>query len=177
MRYWTGRGDEGKTSILGGHQVWKDDPRIEAIGAVDELNAFLGFVLSISRNAEISRVIKQVQRQLFILGGDLATPLDSGLRIERIRKEHVAWVEDVIEKVGNKLPPIRWFILPGGSQLASILHIARTVCRRAERRIVALSRLKEVNPEVLRYINRLSTLLYILARWANMTEGVEEERA
>ena len=167
-------GDKVKTSICGQRDIWKDSPRIEAIGAVDELNSFIGYSRSISDIPIITKTLEEIQKQLFILGADLATPLNSELKAKRIGKSHTQWVEEMAEEIGDMLPRLRKFILPGGTQLAASLQVARTVCRRAERRIVALSRVEPVNEEAIRYINRLSTLLYLLSRLANIKKGVNE---
>jgi cob(I)alamin adenosyltransferase len=171
-RIYTRGGDGGETSLGSGERVPKDDPRIEACGDVDELNAVLGVALA--RGAPPDP-LERVQNDLFDLGADLSVPLSDTKR-ERLRvtAEQVAWLEGLCDEANADLPPLRSFILPGGSETAALLHLARTVCRRAERRVVALAVREEVNPEVRAYLNRLSDLLFILARAGNAETGAEE---
>jgi len=171
-RIYTRGGDGGETSLGSGERVPKDDPRIEACGDVDELNAVLGVALA--RGAPPDP-LERVQNDLFDLGADLSVPLSDTKR-ERLRvtAEQVAWLEGLCDEANAELPPLRSFVLPGGSETAALLHLARTVCRRAERRVVALAVREEVNPEVRAYLNRLSDLLFILARAGNAETGAEE---
>jgi cob(I)alamin adenosyltransferase len=154
--------------------VRKDDPRVAAYGDVDELNAALGLVLAHSRNAPLNRLLKNVQRDLFALGAQLADPR---ARIGKSRAkaafapELVHGLEKEIDARQAKMEPLRAFILPGGSPPGSFLHLARAVCRRAERSIVALSREEPVDPVLLAYVNRLSDLLFVLARYQNKKAG------
>lgn len=172
MKIYTKKGDDGETSLFGGRRVPKHSPRIEACGAVDELNAHLGIVLSLKPHSEISVILEQVQNDLFALGADLATPsdADSG-NIPRIRQSHVQEIEKAIDKLEELLKPLQSFILPGGSQVSAQLHAARTICRRAERHIVRLSKAEPIGALTLVYTNRLSDLLFVLARCANSLEG------
>lgn len=169
-------GDAGETSLCGGERVPKDDARVEACGAVDELNAFVGLVMSRLEGDDLCSLLGQVQQDLFCLGADIATPegipARSGTPI--VSREQVADIEEAIGRLGAELPPIRSFLLPEGTEGATILQVARTVCRRAERRVVTLGRLAHINPEIQRYLNRLSDLLFLLARTANSRAGVQE---
>jgi len=171
-RIYTRGGDAGETSLGSGERVPKDDPRIEACGDVDELNAVLGVALA--RGAPRDP-LGRVQNDLFDLGADLSVPLSDAKR-ERLRvtAEQVAWLEGLCDEANADLPPLRSFVLPGGTETAALLQLARTVCRRAERRVVTLAAREEVNPEARAYLNRLSDLLFILARAANAQTGAEE---
>lgn len=159
-------GDAGETSLGDGTRVPKDHPRIVAIGSVDELNAVLGLIAS---NSE-AELLRAVQNDLFDLGADLCVPgpVDekAGDRL-RVSREHIERLESAIERLNSVLQPLTSFILPGGAPAAAWCHLARTVCRRAERDVVALMRSEKVNPEVLIYLNRLSDLLFVLARSLN----------
>ncbi len=175
MKIYTRTGDDGSTSLFAGGRVGKDDVRVEAYGTVDELNSVLGIVRAVSKNDEISEIVKEIQNLLFTLGADLATPLESeNARIKRISKEDVENIERLIDKIDEKLEPLRSFILPGGTLVASFLHLARAVCRRAERRIVYLSKKEKINSQIIPFINRLSDLLFVLARYANKIEKVDD---
>ena len=178
MRIYTRTGDKGETSIYGGKRVPKDALRIETYGTADELNSLLGVIRSLKPRKELDRILAQVQHDLFTLGSDLATPV--GMRVKesgvtRLSARHVTELEKIIDRISPKLLPLRRFILPGGSQIAASLHLARVVCRRAERRAVRLAGKERVGQHVLPYLNRLSDLLFILARWANLQAGVKEK--
>lgn len=176
MKIYTKTGDQGKTALFGGRRVGKDNARIEAYGTVDELNAQLGMAHVASR-PEAAELILAVQHELFVLGADLATPLDNkNVNVMRIEEAHVDAMERRIDALEEALAPIRFFILPGGCEAAARLHICRTVARRAERLIVHLSTIEEINELDLRYINRLSDFLFVLARFANHLEGREDIR-
>ncbi len=174
-RIYTRGGDAGDTSLGSGARVRKDDVRIEACGDVDELNAVLGLVLARAAPPAIAESLTTIQNELFDLGADLAVPTEDERR-ERLRMgvDRVARLEELCDAWNRELEPLRSFVLPGGSEVAALLHLARTVCRRAERRTVALARRDPVNPQVLAYLNRLSDLLFILARRANADADVEE---
>jgi cob(I)alamin adenosyltransferase len=170
MRIYTKTGDGGETSLFGGKRVKKDSLRIEACGTVDELNSVIGVVRSMRVSKEVDKVLEGVQNDLFVLGADLATPVwkvQKRAREARIREDHVKAIEAIIDRIQPKLPPLRRFVLPGGSSPASHLHLARAVCRRAERRVVKLSQGEAVNPIAIAYLNRLSDLLFVLARLVN----------
>jgi cob(I)alamin adenosyltransferase len=167
-RIYTRAGDTGETSLGDGSRVPKTDLRIEAYGTVDELNSFLGLALAGDLPDELRPWLEQVQNDLFDLGADLSVPLEDDRR-ERLRvtSEQVGRLEELCDLVNERLEPLRSFILPGGTEASARLHVARAVCRRAERLAVALAAEHGVNPAALSYLNRLSDLLFILARAAN----------
>ena len=167
-RIYTRGGDAGETSLGDGTRVPKSDARIEAYGTVDELNAVLGVALAVDAVAEFRPWLERIQNDLFDLGADLSVPLADERRERlRITEEHVDRLEELCDLVNARLEPLRSFVLPGGTEPAALLHVARTVCRRAERDVLAASRDVELNALVLVYLNRLSDLLFILARAAN----------
>jgi cob(I)alamin adenosyltransferase len=174
-RIYTRGGDAGETSLGSGERVRKDHVRIDAYGDVDELNAAIGLVLTCDASEAVASALAPIQNELFDLGADLAVPLGDDRR-ERLRMtaERVTRLEELCDRWNRGLEPLRSFVLPGGSEAAALLHQARTVCRRAERRVVALAGDEPVNPHALAYLNRLSDLLFILARRANREAGVEE---
>lgn len=175
MKIYTKSGDKGETSLFGGVRVSKDSLRIESYGSVDELNCILGITRSLTPNKTIDSILRKIQNQLFILGADLATPKSHRRPvIPRISKSHFLFLEKVIDTLEKELPPLKTFILPGGSPVASSLHFARTVCRRAERHVVRLSKTEETGDAVLIYLNRLSDLLFVMARYANVCENHQE---
>ncbi len=167
-RIYTRAGDAGETSLGEGSRVPKTDLRIEAYGTVDELNSVLGFALSGELPDEFRPWLEQIQNDLFDLGADLSVPLEDDRR-ERLRVTpgQVERLEELCDLVNERLAPLKSFVLPGGTEAASRLHVARAVCRRAERRSVALAEAQGANPAALAYLNRLSDLLFILARAAN----------
>ncbi len=171
----TKTGDNGTTGLYGGDRTSKADMRIEAIGTVDELNAMLGCILSREDlPLAISSHLTHVQHQLFTLGADLAAPLPSATKAKRITLQHVTLLEEWIDALEAELPPLTKFILPSGSETGSLLHLARTICRRAERHMVALHAEHPVNVQASVYINRLSDLLFLLARSVNVSLGRPE---
>lgn len=177
MKIFTRTGDDGTTALFGGTRLRKDAARIEAYGSVDELNSVLGLARASCGHAALTRIIARVQNELFTLGSDLATPLDArNTHVPRITATHVAQLEQDIDTLEATLTPIAFFILPGGSETAARLHLARTVCRRAERITVHLASMDTITDADIRYINRLSDLLFVLARAANARDGVEEIR-
>jgi cob(I)alamin adenosyltransferase len=172
-RIYTRGGDAGETSLGDGSRVSKLDERIGAYGAADELNAALGVVLASGCPAELREVLGRVQNELFDLGADLSVPLEREGRL-RITQELVDALEGDCDRFNAGLPELRSFVLPGGTAAAAALHVARTVCRRAEREAIAASRSHDVNPLALVYLNRLSDLIFILARAANALAGCQE---
>ena len=178
MKIYTKTGDAGDTGLFGGGRVGKDHPRVEAYGDVDELNAVLGTVRSTEQMPRIDEIIARVQRDLFSLGALLATPnrdkMTEQLEKARVDDARIVELEHAIDDCERELDPLRSFILPGGTPKAAALHVARTVCRRAERRVVALQREIDVPELVVRYLNRLSDLLFMLARVANRRAGAGE---
>ncbi len=175
MKIYTTSGDQGETSLYGGRRVPKDSLRIETYGTVDELNSALGVARSWKPGKEIDEVLARLQNNLFVLGADLATPEDkrSG-DIERIKSADISELERVIDDLDFRLKPLTSFILPGGSHLAAQLHLARTICRRAERLSVRLFREESIEFTCIVFLNRLSDLLFVLARYANKLDGHEE---
>jgi len=175
MKIYTRTGDRGDTSLFGGQRVPKDALRIEAYGTVDELNSILGIVRSDNRDPDIERILTHIQNQLFDLGADLATPRSLELKaIRRIEAKDSQLLERTIDALEANLKRLKTFILPGGSPVAARLHFARTVCRRAERSVVRLSRNEDIGDGVTTYLNRLSDLLFVLARHANYVANVPE---
>jgi len=163
------------TSLFGGGPFPKDAGRIAAYGEVDELNSVIGCALPELKDPILTTALQELQEQLFVLGAELATLNPNEKMKEGFLQElHVAELEELIDQLEAKLPPLKKFILPGGGKGAAFLHLARTTCRRAERAIVALSHHEPVRPEVLTYINRLSDLLFVMARFANLQEGVKD---
>ena len=176
MKIYTKTGDSGETGLFAGPRVPKDDHRIEAYGTVDELNALLGQARSISEDGGVGAILAVVQSDLFRIGAELATVNYEKLSISTVEAIDIQRLEDHIDRLEKQLSPLTEFILPGGTQLAASLHAARTVCRRAERRIVTLRR--EILPtefaNCVAYINRLSDLLFVMARYANHSAGHDE---
>ena len=170
MKIYTRTGDDGETGLLGGSRVAKDSLRIEAIGDVDELNATLGMALVHGPNAELHRL----QCWLFDLGAELASPPGGKFDAASIGPAHVGWLEEAIDRHMAALPPLKAFVLPGGSPAAAALHLARVVCRRAERAILALDREEPVRESARIFINRLSDYLFAAARRANAEAGITD---
>ena len=178
MKIYTRTGDAGDTGLFGGGRVAKDDPRVEAYGDVDELNAVLGMARAVEPMPRIDEVLVPVQRDLFAIGALLATPdrekMAQHLAKARIDEARIAELEQAIDDADTELEPLRAFILPGGTPKSASLHVARTVCRRAERRVVTLLRDVELPELTVIYLNRLSDLLFTLARLANRRSGAGE---
>jgi cob(I)alamin adenosyltransferase len=172
-RIYTRGGDSGETSLGDGSRVSKLDPRIAAFGTVDELNSALGVVLAGDLPDELRPTLERVQNELFDVGADLSVPWDVADRL-RVEQGLVDRLEGECDAFNERLPELRSFVLPGGTEAAARLHVARTVCRRAEREVLAGMEELELNPLVLRYLNRLSDLLFILARAANAAAGADE---
>lgn len=173
----TKTGDKGETGLFGGMRVSKASIRIEAVGAVDELNAVLGMMLAEELSGDMHPRILRTQHLLFRLGADLATPIENNkAQVPRVRAEDAAEVEERIRELESILQPMQSFILPGGTKIASLLHLARTVCRRAERRVVALSKEETVDPACVVYLNRLSDWLFLAARKANFDSNREDTK-
>jgi cob(I)alamin adenosyltransferase len=179
-RIYTRAGDGGLTRLVGGQRVAKDDLRIEAYGTVDELNAFTGLARVTAESfgeplSSLAAALKRIQHELFNLGSILATlPEDVHAKQPRVTENEVAQLEREIDQANEALPPLRSFVLPGGSRLEAELHVCRTICRRAERLLVALSKTQSVPEETVRYLNRLSDALFVWSRWVNHVLGVPE---
>ncbi|MCS7310227.1 MAG: cob(I)yrinic acid a,c-diamide adenosyltransferase [Armatimonadota bacterium] len=175
MRIYTKTGDDGTTGLLGGQRVSKDSPRVEAYGSVDELNAHLGLAIAqMPSHERFRQMLQQVQNDLFVIGAELAVPVGKKPVIAPLSEGHVLAVERYIDEIEEQLQPLRHFILPGGTAAAATLHVARTVCRRAERRVVSLFHVEPGNPHIITYLNRLGDLLFVMARAVNAAEGVED---
>ena len=178
MKIYTKTGDAGETGLFGGGRVGKDHPRVEAYGDVDELNATLGLVRAMEPMPRIDEVIVPIQRDLFSIGALLATPdrekMKASLEKARIDDARIRELEVAIDQCEAELEPLRSFIVPGGTAKAAALHVARTVCRRAERRVVAVQHTEELPPIVVVFLNRVSDLLFMLARVANKRAGAGE---
>jgi cob(I)alamin adenosyltransferase len=175
-RVYTRRGDEGQTSLVGGQRVKKDHPRIECYGTVDELNSFVGLALESVREQQqlqpLASILKRVQHELFNAGSILATlPEDVHPKQPRVTDLEAAQLEHEIDWMNEELPPLRSFVLPGGSRINAELHICRTVCRRAERLCTAM---EDSNHDTLKYLNRLSDAFFVWSRWANHRLGIKE---
>jgi len=176
MKIYTKTGDGGETSLLGGARVGKDDPRVEAYGSVDELNAALGVVRAAGPEPELDGHLSRLQERLFTVGAELAAT--GGQKPRRaLPRVDAAWtleLEEAIDRWERELPPLTAFVLPGGTALAAALHVARAVGRRAERRVVALSHAAPVDPALVAYLNRASDFLFVAARVANHRAGVAD---
>jgi len=176
-KIYTKTGDDGQTGLFGGPRVAKDDPRIEAYGAVDELNAVLGLTRCESLPSDLDSLLASFQHDLFALGAELASPDPARLGTNWIGSRQIGRLEAAIDQQDSQLAPLSQFILPGGSRAASLLHVARTVCRRAERRVVTLAAASQepISPQIVIYLNRLGDLLFVLARRVNAIAGTPEE--
>ena len=186
-KIYTKKGDKGMTSLASGERVGKDYSRICAYGDVDELNAVLGVCRHAADDDKyLGGILKALQNDLFVLGADLAMPLKVDERVvrgggrtarsARIGSADTKKIEKLIDEIEAKLKPLKNFILPGGCEASAFLHLARTVCRRAERTVAALAKKEKINPEPIKYLNRLGDLLFVMARHANMEGGVKEEK-
>ncbi|TET06884.1 MAG: cob(I)yrinic acid a,c-diamide adenosyltransferase [Candidatus Thorarchaeota archaeon] len=175
-RIYTRAGDKGKTGLLSGERIDKTDPRIEAYGTVDELGAALG-VAKVHSSKRIAEYINTIQQKLFLINSELATNPDSleaedTLReLKKVKAEDVEFLERIADELSEELPLLTNFIIPGGTKSAAFLHVCRTVCRRAERRIVYFASIESVNEELIKYINRLSDALFVMSRYENLEEG------
>jgi cob(I)alamin adenosyltransferase len=178
MKIYTKTGDKGDTGLFGGGRVPKDDDRVEAYGDVDELNAVLGLARAVEPLPRVDEVLVPLQRDLFSIGALLATPdlekMHGHLAKANIDDRRITGLEQAIDDCDKELEPLKAFIIPGGSRKGAVLHVARTVCRRAERRVVHLQREVEIPSIVVVYLNRLSDLLFVLARVANVRTGTGE---
>lgn len=178
MKIYTRTGDDGTTGLFGGDRVPKYHPRVQTMGAVDETNAALGVACTLlpQPSKQMHELLVQLQHELFVLGADLATPVDSRASVPRIEETHVQALEGAIDHWEADLEPLQYFILPGGSGAAAMLHLARGICRRAERCLCENLDSLSPNLHVLKYLNRLADLLFVLARRANHDSGVADIR-
>ncbi|MGB9125345.1 MAG: cob(I)yrinic acid a,c-diamide adenosyltransferase [Nitrosotalea sp.] len=173
MKIYTKTGDDGTTGLIGNKRVKKSNPRIAAYGMVDELNASIGIILSSKPGKDIHDLLTKIQNDLFVVGADLANP-NLNNKLNRITSEMVLFLEKEIDKLEEKLSPITFFILPGGNLVASQVHLARAICRRAEVNVVNLSEVDKINNECLVYLNRLSDLLFVIARTINKRKKISD---
>ena len=178
-RVYTRGGDQGETSLIGGERVSKASPRLECYGTVDETNATLGLVIEAlagsAAGPHLVPILRRVQNELFNLGAELAAPdPDTRAKLPRIEQRHIDALERDIDAVNDDLPLLRSFVLPGGGWPSAYLHLARTVCRRCERLVVALAATEDTGPLAVRYLNRLSDALFVWGRWCALKDGREE---
>jgi cob(I)alamin adenosyltransferase len=175
-RVYTRTGDDGTTGLGSGRRVPKDDLRIEAYGTIDELNAHIGTVLTAGPAAELVEPLRRIQNDLFHLGADLSIPEADKAKHPgpRLGEPHVAALESLLDTLNQGLPPLKNFVLPGGTPVAAFLHVARTVCRRAERIVVELAAQEPVGPDNVPYLNRLSDVLFVMSRFHNHQTGVDD---
>jgi cob(I)alamin adenosyltransferase len=176
MKIYTKTGDRGDTRLFDGTKTRKDDPRVDTYGDVDELNSFIGAVSAWLNDSVLVAMLADIQRDLFSVGAQLANPKSAAETNERFRMDprRIVILEEAIDRFETELPPLRQFILAGGCPAGALLHVARTVCRRAERRVVALSANVMVDETIIRYLNRLSDFLFVLARVVNHRQGQQE---
>lgn len=170
IKIYTKTGDKGDTGLFGGERVSKHSARIEAYGTIDELNSFIGYAITEINSEEVTEVLKNIQQKLFIIGSDLATPdieKNKKLNIIRTPDEYIEEIEKLIDRFDKQLDELKNFILPGGSKGAALLHICRTIARRAEREIVALKNTEQIGANIIIFLNRLSDLFFVLSRFEN----------
>jgi cob(I)alamin adenosyltransferase len=176
MKIYTRTGDDGTTGLIGGSRVKKHNIRLESYGTIDELNSYIGLIRSMLTDKQTDNILEIVQNKLFVIGANLAT--DESIEMIRkqlpCKKSDIELLENEMDKMNANLPELRNFILPGGSQAASFCHVARTVCRRAERRIVELSEKAEVDANLIKFVNRLSDYLFVLSRKVNLDQKAPE---
>ena len=173
MKIYTKTGDDGKTSLFDNSRVWKSHERIVSYGAIDELNSAVGIAITLTENTILNKILSQIQNNLFVVGSDLANPDMVNQKI-RTTKEMIEYIEECIDTLDNELEELDSFILPGGSILSSVLHLARTIARRAETHVVALSQEEKITVNTFVYLNRLSDLLFVMARTANKEKNIND---
>jgi cob(I)alamin adenosyltransferase len=176
MKIYTKTGDSGETGLFGGERVTKNSPRIEAYGTVDELNAFIGLAITEVQDPDVNIILEKIQNQLFVVGGDLSTPGNGNNKIQRVTSEFYLEAEIAIDNFEGKLEELKNFIVPGGSKSAAHLHVCRTICRRAERRVVGLKQTINSVEKIIIYLNRLSDLFFVLARYENLVSGIPDTK-
>ncbi|WP_298974719.1 cob(I)yrinic acid a,c-diamide adenosyltransferase [uncultured Fusobacterium sp.] len=171
-KVYTKRGDKGQTDLLGGSTARKDSLKVEAYGCIDETSSFIGLARYYTKNKVIKERLKEIQNKLLVLGGFLASD-EKGKEMmkDQIKEEDIKLLEEYIDEYNQKLPPLKYFILPGDEKISAYFHIARTIVRRAERRIVSLAAQEELNPLIQKYVNRLSDLMFVLARYSEEVEN------
>lgn len=175
-KIYTRQGDEGNTKLSGGQSVPKNSARVAAFGSVDELNSHIGLAIALGLNADLEEALSTIQNELFHLGSDLSFLEEDKQKIQipQIEARHIAALEAIIDKLGDAVGPLENFILPGGTPGAAQLHVARTVCRRAERDVVSLAQIEPIGPHVAVYLNRLSDALFMMSRFQNKQNGVPD---
>jgi len=169
-----GQGDKGDTSLFDGNKISKDDYQVEAYGNVDELNSYIGLIRSSNKQNELDSVLEKIQEDLLAIGSNLAST-NANQNLPEITEQKVKFIEESMMKFEKELPQLKHFILPTGTNTAALLHVARTVCRRTERSIVSLSKEKQLDQNLISYVNRLSDLFFTLARYVNYKEGKQEK--
>jgi cob(I)alamin adenosyltransferase len=177
MKIYTKTGDQGNTSFVGGERVKKNDIRIQAYGDLDELNSTLGLTITYINEKEVRKFLERIQHDIFTVCAELASLTDKELefQVPKVTLEHIKDLEEMIDHISKKLPEQKTFILPGGTRASALLHLSRTVTRRVERSVVTINETHNLNPYILKYINRLSDLLYVLARYMNKEITPEQE--
>jgi cob(I)alamin adenosyltransferase len=176
LKIYTGFGDRGKTRLYGGQTVDKDNIRVEAYGIIDELNSLIGLVITYVENPSLIEDLQNIQNNLFELSSELATPNDINNKSmdPAIGDKNIKDIEKKIDKIERQMDPLKNFILPGGSRGAAFCHLARTICRRAERKIVSLNKTELIHPQIIIFVNRLSDYLFVLARYLNKEQDIAE---
>jgi cob(I)alamin adenosyltransferase len=176
MKIYTRTGDDGTTGLIGGTRVKKYNIRLESYGTIDELNSYMGYIRSMQADKVVDNVLETIQNKLFVIGANLATEESITLIKKQLpcKKDDIELLEREMDRMNESLPELRNFILPGGSQVSSVCHVARTVCRRAERRIVELADSHDVDAILIKYVNRLSDYLFVLSRYLNMAQKSPE---
>jgi len=176
LKIYTGFGDEGKTRLYGGQIVDKDNLRVEVYGTIDELNSVIGVVVTHIENKRLIEDLQDIQNRLFEISAELATPEAGNINSEDpvINNQNIKEIEKKIDNLDNQLDPLKNFILPGGSQGASFCHLARTICRRAERTLISLNKVELINSRIIVFINRLSDFLFVVARFINKEQNIDD---
>jgi cob(I)alamin adenosyltransferase len=174
MKFYTRTGDSGETSLMHGERVFKDDERIECLGNLDELSSFIGLAISKIKHEEIKNNLIEIQKIIYFAGAEIA---DTKNQTRIIKEEHLEELEKITDAYSSKIEPLKHFILPGGSEASSLIHVCRAVCRRLERSLVRLNKKDRLNPVLLKYFNRLSSFLFVLALYINKIEGYRELEA
>jgi len=176
LKIYTGFGDEGKTRLYGGQIVDKDNLRVEVYGTIDELNSVIGVVVTHIENKRLIEDLQDIQNRLFEISAELATPAAGNINSEDpvINNQNIKEIEKKIDNLDNQLDPLKNFILPGGSQGASFSHLARTICRRAERVLISLNKVELINSRIIVFINRLSDFLFVVARFINKEQNIDD---
>ena len=177
MKIYTKTGDDGSTGLFGGQRVSKSNLRVDVYGTIDELNSVIGIVIANDPREKMIETLESICSKLFVAGSDIATPIENAkVSIQRISEDDITSLEKLIDEYTSVLPELKHFILPGGSKTSAYLHLARTVCRRAERLAVELSLSENIGDFIIRYLNRLSDFLFTASRYANYLEGVEDKQ-